>query len=516
MQYNGKGKEYKIWRVLAVIIVAVWLISIGMLVNSHSNNKKLFLDGELKHFEGEVNSTLITYEAFSNYIFDEINDDEEVISILYEANTATEKEKEILRDDLFNKLSDKYLRMKKYEFRQLHFHLPNTESFLRVHSPNKYGDLLADIRESVRLVNESKKKVSGFEEGRIFNGFRHVYPLAYKEEHIGSVEISISSASVIEVFSKLYSNKDFHFIIDKTAVDNNVFDEEMKNYRNAVIFEDYYVDKEVEAITIAYNKVLFEDKELFFAGVKEKYKEDLKEKRSFAGNYKFNGQDYIVRFLAIKNLKASPVAYLISVSESVGYKQFTKDMYEEIILITFLAFFIIIFGLVLAYYQNKLKDNAELDYLTKIYNRNKFYEIAEREVKAAKRYKHVMSVMLLDIDCFKKINDTYGHEWGDKVLKELAKTISQNIRDTDVFARWGGEEFVLLLPNTNQEEALIVGEKVRKLMEDSEVDELTGITISVGITVLDTENYDIDRAVKVADEAMYSAKSEGRNRVRFK
>lgn len=192
------------------------------------------------------------------------------------------------------------------------------------------------------------------------------------------------------------------------------------------------------------------------------------------------------------------------------------DMYKEILLVSLLAFFIIAFGLVLAFYQHKLKNSAEIDYLTNIYNRNKFYEIASREVKRAKRYKEDTAILLLDIDFFKKVNDSYGHEWGDKVLRELARKISTNIREVDIFARWGGEEFVLLLPNTGKEGGLVVAEKIRKLIHESKVKELDAITISIGVSLVDTENYDITAAINLADQAMYEAKTNGRNQVCFK
>ena len=516
MKINIRKREFQLWGMLTIAIVVVWLIVISMLFASQNNNKKAFLDVELKRFEGEVNSTLITYESFSNYIFEQIDQDEEIISTIYQANSASVEEKEILREKLYDKLYNQYTSMKHYEFRQFHFHLANTESFLRMHSPYKYGDILANVRESVRLVNEKKINVKGFEEGRIFNGFRYVYPLQYNDNHIGSVELSISSASIIEVLSKIYDYEDFYFIIDKSVVEENVFNDETANYRDSLFFDDYYVDKEVDEITSAYNKVVPASKELFFQGIKEQCMEKIKDKKSFVSIYDYEGKDYIVKFSSIYNLKETPIAYLISISESVVYKQFSKDMYREIILVTLLAFFIIIFGLILAFYQYKLKNSSELDFLTKIYNRNKFYEIVEREVRLAKRNRYDSAVMLMDIDHFKSINDTYGHEWGDEVLKELVNQIMENIRDVDVFARWGGEEFVLLLPNTKKDDALQVAEKIRVLIDKCDSPQLKGVTISIGVTLIDPDNYNIDNSIKVADEAMYCAKESGRNQVCFK
>lgn len=511
---NFKKKEFQIWALLSVIVLVAWGVTVGLFYENYQAKKEIFLETELSRFEGEVNSTLISYGEFSNYIFDEIKRDEEILAIMSQANTAAEAEKKVLRDRLHEKVSERYPIMRKYKFRQFHFHLPTTESFLRVHLPERYGDLLIDSRESVRLVNETKTKISGFEEGKIFNGFRNVYPLEYEGEHVGSVEISMSSASIIEILSELHQRRDYYFVIDKEVVEDNLFEDQLANYRESNIMANYYVDVAVDEFTSDNNTVTNNSKELFFESLDEQSLKKLSNKESFTVVHKFQGKDYIVNFLGIKNFKESPSAYLISISHRAGgYVEFMQDMYWEIILVTFLAFFIIAFGLVLAFYQSNLKDSAELDYLTNIYNRNKFYEIAKREIKTAKRSKQEMSVMFMDIDHFKQLNDTHGHAWGDKVLQALAKTILCNVREVDVFARWGGEEFVLLLPNTGREGAMVVGEKIRKIIAESTTEELQDVTISIGICLVDPKTHDIEAAIGRADLAMYEAKRRGRNQV---
>lgn len=510
------SREFRLWGVLAILIIIIWLIFMSIIVSSKNHSENTFLDSQLNRFEGEVQSTLLTYESFSSYIFDEIEQDQDIMEIIYKANTSSDKEKEILRDELYNKLDKKYSSMKKYGFRQLHFHLPNTESFLRVHAPDKYGDILSNVRESIYLVNKNKIKVKGFEEGKVFNGFRYVYPLEYKDIHIGSVEVSISSASIIEVLSDLYPGEDFRFIIDKSAVNKIVSNERMANYKDSPIFNNYYMDTEVVEITESYSTIIPKADKLFFRELKENYSERLKNNKSFSIIQNFEGKDYNIRFLSIKNIKKVPTAYLISISEDVSYRQFAKNMYKEIILVTLLSLVIIFSSLMLTFYQHRLKNISELDYLTQIYNRNKFYEIIKKEIKASRKYQFDSFIILLDIDFFKKVNDTYGHEWGDEVLKELTNQISKNIRSTDTFARWGGEEFVILLANIEKDLALEKAENIRKLIDESNSKELKDITISIGMSLIDHDNYDIDSSIKLADEAMYCAKENGRNQVVYK
>jgi len=366
VKFNAHKKEYVTGGVSVIFIVIIWSIVLWAGYGNQVDNKNDSLNAELKKFEGEVYATLKTYEVFSNYIYDEIEQDDEILSIMNQANNATDHEKSELREELFNRLNTKYETIKKYDFKQLHFHLPTTESFLRMHAPEKYGDLLADVRESVRLANENEGYVVGFEEGRIFNAFRCVYPLQYNNSHVGTVEVSIASSSILEVLSKLYPEEDFHFIIDKSVVDETVFDSEKDNYSNALISDLFYIDKEVEQIIATYNKIVPSSEEEFYIGLSEKYTNDLKGNESFIDIYKFSKIDYLVKFLAIKNLKEQTVAYMVSISETTNYRHLEIEMYKQMFLVIFLAIFIIGFGFMLTLYQIKFKNASELDQLTKL------------------------------------------------------------------------------------------------------------------------------------------------------
>ncbi len=155
---------------------------------------------------------------------------------------------------------------------------------------------------------------------------------------------------------------------------------------------------------------------------------------------------------------------------------------------------------------------AYYDNLTGIFNRYKFNELFEIELNRVQRYGNSTSVVVLDIDHFKHFNDTYGHLVGDKVLQKLAETISLRIRNTDIFARWGGEEFVLLLPETSVENARKACEKLRNAVAGIECSEAEQITASFGITQILPDDT-IQSAFKRADDALYEAKKAGRNRV---
>lgn len=163
--------------------------------------------------------------------------------------------------------------------------------------------------------------------------------------------------------------------------------------------------------------------------------------------------------------------------------------------------------------QRQAEKMAETDPLTGIYNRRKFSELLDQEIRRVERYNRFLSVVLLDIDHFKKVNDIYGHEAGDYVLKRMTGLIRKDIRITDTFARYGGEEFVIILPETNLEGAKTQIERVRKIIEKASFTKVGHITISAGIAEF-IEGDTRKSLVKRADEALYLAKKEGRNRVR--
>ena len=161
---------------------------------------------------------------------------------------------------------------------------------------------------------------------------------------------------------------------------------------------------------------------------------------------------------------------------------------------------------------NTISPKAFTDELTGIYNRAYFNEIASNEIAKYLRDQKVFSVILFDIDYFKKINDTYGHQIGDDILKELAYIIETKTRQSDVFARWGGEEFIKILPSTSFKAALNVAEHLRETIEKHKFPNDIKLTCSFGVSEISKDD-SIEDVIKRADEALYISKNNGRNRV---
>jgi diguanylate cyclase (GGDEF)-like protein len=181
----------------------------------------------------------------------------------------------------------------------------------------------------------------------------------------------------------------------------------------------------------------------------------------------------------------------------------------------------------LAAYAAIALDNARLfsevqklaipDGLTGTYNRRYFFDVAQKEISRARRYRHPVSVLILDIDRYKDINDTYGHDVGDHVLREITQRCCGQLRRSDVFARYGGDEFVALCPETDIQQCVEIAERLRHFLEGSPMqfgENKLAITISVGVSGAKTEIPDIGTLLKCADIALYEAKDAGRNRVK--
>ena len=161
----------------------------------------------------------------------------------------------------------------------------------------------------------------------------------------------------------------------------------------------------------------------------------------------------------------------------------------------------------------QLWEMAVTDSLTGLYVRRYFIVKLQEELHRAERYNKGFSIVMADLDRFKNVNDSYGHTAGDRVLKRVATFLQKNIRDVDIISRYGGEEFVFLLPEADKEEAYTVSERLRKKLADLKFDDLPSITISLGIASYPDDSEDIDRLIKKADAALYTAKQSGRNKV---
>ncbi len=208
---------------------------------------------------------------------------------------------------------------------------------------------------------------------------------------------------------------------------------------------------------------------------------------------------------------------IVEQGQALAMTSARNSLYGNIVmgaLVTLLVIGMVV--IVLNLFISKLEVMATRDELTGLNNRRKMDELLLREVAFAKRYSEPMSLMMIDIDYFKSVNDSYGHHAGDQYLVELAKVLQEEVRLVDFVGRWGGEEFIILLPKTKVEQAKELAERLRYAVELMQIESSPGLisrTVSIGIASAQSGKMDVDEIIRQADEAMYRAKQEGGNKI---
>lgn len=177
-----------------------------------------------------------------------------------------------------------------------------------------------------------------------------------------------------------------------------------------------------------------------------------------------------------------------------------------------LSLIIVILSLFIFKQNRRLNELSLVDPLTGLYNRRAFAPKIRNEIDQFERYGTHLTILVIDVDHFKTINDTFGHDVGDKVLKEIAGLIRDYVRKTDFCVRWGGEEFVVLATSTQEDKALIMAQNLRIAIENHHFGIDQKVTISIGLTSLE-EGDEIESFIRKADKALYRAKQSGRNQI---
>ncbi len=269
-----------------------------------------YLETQTNDLQVKINSTINSYNLVSKSLFNEIINKEQILSLYQNANSKDTLVQAKVRDSLYSAMSETYQNLRKIDIKQLHFHLPDNTSFLRFHRPGKYGDNLTDVRYSLMMTNKNKVEMRGFEEGRIFNGFRYVFPLIYKGKHLGSVETSYSFEGIGKQLKLLGVNHSC-MMIKKSVVRKKVFEEEKSNYSECFISDDYLVENK-------YNNVGGQPKDIINT-IDELIEKDihslLAADKNFSTYAVVNDMIYVVSFVSIPNVEGIPVAYIISYAQ---------------------------------------------------------------------------------------------------------------------------------------------------------------------------------------------------------
>lgn len=341
-----------------LIIVFLFIISFCFyLYSNYKKEQKYYLDKKRYEIKIAYKTLLQTYGLVSKTIYNEVINKPNIIKVFSEAYHAEKPEREIARKKLYKLLYHTYNNLKTNNLRQLHFHFPDNTSFLRFHKPERYGDDLTDIRYSVYMTNKDKIYNFGFEEGRIFNGFRYVFPLFDKEVHIGSVECSISFQSLNEEMKKIFQ-KDFHFLLNKKIMQEKVFKELQSFYITSALSNRYVTEKIIA--NYSRNEIIPNtDKKKLQTKNQSLIKKGLAEKKDFSVYHSFAGKTIIANFITIPNVEDKKVAYLIAYEYDFVLSRYKSEFIFNVLLSNALFFTILVVTYFGQKYHLRIKEAKE-------------------------------------------------------------------------------------------------------------------------------------------------------------
>ncbi len=346
------------------------------------------------------------YQRSSRLIYDHITTTAGFFSLYQRANSTNEQIKNRARNDLFTMFAAYYQTLAKNNIRDLHFHLPNCDSFLRFHKPQRFGDNLKSIRYSLLKANRDLVDVVGFEEGRVKNGFRYVFPLIHAGKHLGSVEISLGFSAIEKELRKLYNN-DYAFILKKSIIDSKLFQTEKSFYKNSHISPNFVVEKGARVFPVAAAidaKLVGEIQDALQAGL------------PFVKKTSYAGEKYVVTFLPIVNVKGEHVAYIISYEEDKSLLNLnsrfliTSSLFGAFVVLAFISFAVI------------TEKNQKL--AVAVADRRKAMEFLRGTESNFKRVFHNTqdAILLLEEDVFIDCNDTVVKMLGAKNKEQIINT----------------------------------------------------------------------------------------------
>ncbi len=341
-------KKSKLILIYIIIFVVLYSLIVLVVNNYHNNKVTEHLDRKTNNYVKNYNALYHEYKKVAEVLFITKIDRKKIKEIFKNATSSNENIKDSTRTELYNTLLNTYKLLKPYNIKQLHFHLPNNESFLRFHRPAKYGDNLTNDRETVKYVNDTKLSIDGFEEGKVFNGFRFVFPMLYNNKHIGSVEISFSSLVFAIDFMEKYKQVS-HLLISKEVVDRKVFNNEKSNYILSS-FDDFYVEKKL------YDKI--HKSNAIKKEVSLKSKEIVRKLKSDDKPYSIYDEkrNEILSFIKIQNPISKKVVAMFTIRSDAKYIENINFSFYIMLLLTFIVLASILYTI-----YNEYKKKREIE-----------------------------------------------------------------------------------------------------------------------------------------------------------
>ena len=508
-----KKSKYAVFSLAFIVLI---LLGILIITNYAQNKKTYYL---------KVQSELLFVKYGSSYKYLHIMADDialmyqnntYLIKLLSQVNEADTINKNILRKALYKLVVRNYKRLNNMGISQVHFSLPNNLSFLRMYNPNVFGDDISTNKPATVATNKDHKPHHGFEACRFIIGERFVYPLFDAKKHyLGSVEIAYSTRELLQNISDDFIH-DMHILVSQSIKKGTIIEEELNgNYLPSLEDSKFYIQESTHKHIGGKNLYT----KLYTQEIKEDVKQGIKSQKVFSVVSSYNYQNIILSFLPLESPNGKKnIAYIVTYTESDYLSNLKIQTNYVLALFISILTLIYIFGLYAISAQSRLKELALYDNLTQLPNRALFMIEFNNEVSRALRYKHNIALLFLDLDGFKNVNDSYGHQIGDELLIHVAKTITSRLRKNDTVSRLGGDEFTIILNDIkSSKKAIEIAESmIKDINQDIIINhEVLHVGASIGISMYPEHSKDIEELIKYADAMMYKSKEQGKNRVTF-
>lgn len=313
-----KFKTNNIYQIL-IVVVFLFCSFILVFINFYKKDKlQDYFSENISSLDMAYHSSIDKYRLFSKYIFNESINNQLAVAIFEKGlNATTADEKKLYKGLLYKELYPLYQRLKEEGIRQFHFYSKDNKSYLRFHSPNKHSDDLSKDRETILLANSTNKIVSSFEIGKVMSGFRNIFPINFGGEHLGSVEISISTKTIIDSITNLNSTREYSIVLNKDVVYKKLFESQKFLYNDSLINSDFVIEdinsslpdspKELSNTAKKINQKLHNNKEL---------KEAMKNGETYGAFVKIDDIYYDIALIPMLDVSSKVEGYLIGYQES--------------------------------------------------------------------------------------------------------------------------------------------------------------------------------------------------------
>ncbi len=296
-----------------LIFIFIQALLVGTLFTAKNHSEQLYFSEKLQRFEGEYRSIAASYGRLAQLAFNEVLDQDKIVELFSRATSTDKQVQQAARSRIYESLKPAYIRLRQQHFRQVHLHTPDGKSFLRMHLPEEFGDDLFKVRPSIRLANEEQRYISGFELGRHFHAFRHIFPISKGAEHLGSVGLSVPFYAINNALKEIFG-AEYFLMLEKSLINKKLFPHSQANYAGTMLAEGYLYEKaDLGATDVPHLSHIARDT---LAGINQKIRNSIKDRlprnEPFALNVEAEGASFLVLFLPLVNVSGETAGYLIS------------------------------------------------------------------------------------------------------------------------------------------------------------------------------------------------------------